>query len=1516
MKNRFTLTGVFMLVVGTLFAQQGEPDYIEKMADPSVNFYEVQESFESFWQGREVERSQGWKQFKRWENFTEQRVYPDGVRPNPNILYQEYQNSVAQSGSANLGTWSHVGPYDGNAINGIGRVNCIAFHPDNYNVIFVGAPAGGIWRSNDGGTSWTTNTDLLPNLGVSSIAIDPHNPDTMYIATGDRDAADTYSIGVMKSVDGGQTWQTTGLSYGVSQARRIGGLYINPKNTQVIVAATRPGGIMRSTDGGATWSSVQGGNWQMLTHVPTATDTLFAGSSTGGSIIRSTDAGATWTTLTTGLPTSGARRVEVATTADDPNYVYALFAANNNGLYGVYRSTDGGTTWTQTFSGTTQNLLHWNTSPGGNVSGGSTGGQGWYDLAIAVSPINKNQVYVGGVNIWRSSNGGTSWLLSGHWFGGGGAAYVHADQHYFLFKPGTNEMYAGHDGGLDKTTNGQNYTELSNGLHITQYYRIDVSEGNEDLTTAGAQDNGTHLNNALGWDRVRGGDGMDNAIAENNPNVMYASSQYGNFGKSTNGGQSFSASFNLPPNGTGQWVTPFVIDPTNDNILYAGYDELWKSTNAGLSFTQTSTSIAGNTAGIDVIAVSVSNNQVVYVGINDDVYRSSDGGSTWSLISGNVGNSRSVTDIAISDIDENHIWITKSGYDNNQKVYESTDAGQTWTNISSGLPNLPVNTIIYQPNSNGAIYIGTDIGVYYRDINTNGWTQFMNGLPNTIVNDLEIHVGTGIIRAGTYGRGVWESPLANSFLDKPVAEFSAVPSAVCSSGDTIALRDLSTYVPTSWDWTIYPTTFQFVNGTNSTSQNPEVVFTAAGQYTIQLVASNRFGSDTSVVVDAIGVGGQALPYTEDFATGINEDWTIVNPDNGITWSPSVASNGGSGSVYMDFYGYSTVGAKDELISLPLDFTGMANVEMIYDVAYRQYTSSTHDSLNIYVSTDCGSTWTLVQARGEDGTQNFATGAPLTAAFTPSSASDWRTDTLDLSAYDGMDDVRIMFEGVSDYGNNLYLDNINVVASPGAAPVADFFANSSVCASSPIKFYNLSGANGQTYSWIFQGGTPATSTAANPVVSWNTAGTYNVSLVVGNGLGSDSIYRANYITIQPNVTPTISITSDASTICDGEVVTFYATKTHAGATGWVSWYVNGVPRPINGDTVALTSFSNNDVVMAVLNSTESCVTMDSVASNNLTITVNPLPSVNAGTYSATCVDDATFTLTGTPSGGTYSGRGVSGSSFDPAAAGAGTHVISYEYTDGNGCTNTATTSILVENKPNVFLSGKVYCETDAAESARGGFPSGGTYSVNGTAVTTFDPASLGVGTHVLEYAYSNGTCVTVETDTIFVLADPTNPTITVDWGKLTCNLAGTGYQYQWLDASGTPIPGETNRVFYPQAPGAYAVTVSVGTTSCEGTSDFVVIQKIGLAEHMAEEIDLRVFPNPTSDVVGLYFNLEERSDFQVEVVDLSGKVLSQQVLTDQQGEVHVPLNLKPFAKGVYMVKLTIGEATIANRVILQ
>ena len=489
---------IFFILSSFVKAQSPkERNWVDLMNDPKENFYDVVDAFEQYWNGKSIEKGRGWKQFKRWEAFMEPRVFPSGERNTSNYLFNAFNSAEgisSQTYSPGIGDWSLVGPTNGNSLNGIGRINAIAFHPTDNNIIFAGSPAGGLWKSTDDGSSWTTNTDLLPNLGVSAIVIDPDNSNTMYIGTGDRDGGDTYSIGVLKSIDGGQTWGATGLSFNVSQSYRVTGLIMHHDSSNFIIASTRAG-IYKSIDAGDSWTVTQGGSFQCIVQIP-GSNKIFAGTSSNGEIWMSTDFGSTWTKITNGLPSSG-RRVELAVTPDDTNYVYAIYGAANNGLYGIYRTTDGGISWSQRH-GASPNLLDWSTT------GSGSGGQAWYDLTIAVSPQNKNVVLTGGVNIWRSNNGGSSFSLSGHWYGGGGVSFVHADHHCLIFRPGSNELYAGCDGGVYKSSNGgvnNSWVSRNQGLAITQYYKIGTTDSDPSLTIAGAQDNGTHLNDN-GWNKV------------------------------------------------------------------------------------------------------------------------------------------------------------------------------------------------------------------------------------------------------------------------------------------------------------------------------------------------------------------------------------------------------------------------------------------------------------------------------------------------------------------------------------------------------------------------------------------------------------------------------------------------------------------------------------------------------------------------------------------------------------------------------------------------------------------------------------------------------------------------------------------------------------------------------------------------------------------------------------------------------------------------------------------------------
>ncbi|NCF95287.1 MAG: PKD domain-containing protein, partial [Bacteroidetes bacterium] len=1206
-----------ILLLFFVSSQAQAQQWVESMQDESVNVYQAIDEFEKFWEGKVVEKGHGWKQFKRWEQFWEPRVYPHGNRPNGSAVFQA--NSQIQASTAanpGLGNWSLVGPSNGNALQGIGRVNSITFHPNNSQTIYAGAPAGGLWKSTNDGGSWTTNTDKLPNIGISTMVIDPLHPDTMYVGTGDRDAGDTYSTGVLKSVDAGATWQATGLTFGISQFKRITGMVIHPDSTNWLVVSTRTG-MYRTTDGGDNWTLIQGGTFQSLTTVVGAEHLLYAGTRTNAKIWYSRDFGISWTMAITGLPVSGTSRAELATTAADTNYVYAIYGASNNGLYGVYRSTNKGVSWTQ-MHGSTPNLLGWSTT------GAGTGGQAWYDLTIAASPLNKDVILIGGVNIWRSNNGGSSFGLSGHWYGGGGASFVHADHHWLTFRPNSNKVYAGTDGGVYRSTNSglnNSWVARNDGMAITMYYKISTSAANSNLTLAGAQDNGTHLKNNT-WSRVGGGDGMDNGIAGSDAMVMYRSIYYGDFDKSVNGGGSFNAPFNLPPSGNGNWVTPFVVSVINANTLYAGFEKLWKSSNAGSSFSATTTTGIWGSNKIDVIAEAPSNASVLYVGINQRVYRSVNGGGIWTHITNNVSNQNTVTGIAVDPANADHIAITKSGY-SVDKVYESYDGGSSWYNRTGSLPNIPANCVAFEPGSNGLLYVGTDVGVYFRDASMSDWLPFMDGLPNTIINDIEIlqTASVNLIRVGTYGRGVWESPLASTFLDIPVAAFDVAPEALCAIGDSIQLHDQSLNMPGNWAWTIHPQTFSYASGSSSSSQNPIIIPTATGNYSIQLIAGNSYGSDTSVVIHALAVGGILTPVNEEFKGALPNRWAIENPDNDRGWNMASLGHLDSVSAVMRFFNYSNIGQVDALISPPYAID--SNSTLIYDLAYQMKTGNASDTLRIMASTDCGATWQLLFTGSDDGTGNFATAASSINAFVPTTSAQWRTDTLALGNLSGT--VTFKFEGVNAGGNHLYLDHLRLLPASLATPVAAIFSTTAACQGSSVTYHSASTGESLSHAWSFPGGSPSSSVAVNPVVTYANSGSCSVSLTVSNTAGSDAITMSNHLSVTTAVSPSIALTASSMPACQGDTVTFVASTINSGSNPVYQWMINGQISGSSSSTFSSFTLNTGDSVTCLLRSDAYCAAPSELLSAPSVVSIYSLPTVSAGSYPSVCTGGSDIPL---------------------------------------------------------------------------------------------------------------------------------------------------------------------------------------------------------------------------------------------------------------------------------------------------
>jgi len=322
------------------------------------------------------------------------------------------------------------------------------------------------------------------------------------------------------------------------------------------------------------------------------------------------------------------------------------------------------------------------------------------------------------------------------------------------YNPINDALYAGNDGGFYKYVDFLNdWIDISDGLEISQFYRLGISKSNSDILVAGAQDNGTERLSSSGWDAIRGSDGMECIIDPYDPDIIYSSSQYGGLKITYDGGHNWS---NFKPvSYDGSWVTPYKMHPLNNNMVVAGYNEVY-CTKTGGAFWD---SISNNQMGsVKIIALAPSDQDVIYAATYATLYVTFNGGVSWNRIDNGLPNS--ISDVTVSANDPNWAWVTCSNYTAGNKVYESTDGGNTWSNISgSNLPNLPVNCIVFQDLTNDDLYIGTDVGIYHKDNGMSDWQPFMTGLPNVQVDELEIHYGAGKIRAATYGRGIWESVL-------------------------------------------------------------------------------------------------------------------------------------------------------------------------------------------------------------------------------------------------------------------------------------------------------------------------------------------------------------------------------------------------------------------------------------------------------------------------------------------------------------------------------------------------------------------------------------------------------------------------------------------------------------------------------------------------------------------------------------------------------------------------------------
>ncbi len=876
----YFILSAFMLFGMGVFGQNNAVDtanfpyWISMMDNPQANFHATVSAFEKYWEHRTRQKGDGYNAFKRWEYYWESRLNSDGTRRN---AAQTYEAMMPYSEWAALeysrGKWNNLGPINvirfrnGN-VRGIGRVNSLAFHPTDSLIMYAGAPKGGFWRTFDGGKSWSTTTDLLPTLGVSSIAVHPQMPSLILLGTGDRDAGDSQGMGVFKSTDGGATFTASNAGMAVQTVNK---LFFVPQSPGKVIAATS-NGIYLSRDSGSTWTRSSSFTQPAKDLVMKPNNLAVWYTTVNGSFYRSVDTGNTWALVRSGLPGTSIQRGALAVSPDQPDWVYFLVSNSNSAFLGLYRSVDSGATFST--RATSPNLLDWGCIPTG------TSGQGWYDLALACNPQNANIVHVGGVNAFFSIDGGQSFTISGHWVGGPGncnSSYLHADQHVFEYNPHNKLLFVGNDGGVFyKKAESENWVVLSDGMAISQIYKIGSTNAEERLIMNGYQDNGSALLNDTTWAVAMGGDGMECAIDYRDPNFMYGSIYYGSISRSTDYGYSFQPIANNGRNGineSGDWVTPYGLHSLDPNKMFIGYKNLWRSDNVknGDPTTIRFSKISNltTTQNIRVVEHSAADQNLLFFSNSSQLYKSNNVSTAatsviFSQITSPTGINR-ITDILC---DVRNAQVVYALRDN--KVWKSSNQGTSWVDYSGTLPNIPMNSIIQDTTCFECLYLGTDAGVFYRDTVLNDWVIFSDGLAlNSEVTELEIYYNRDRVksrlRAATYGRGLWESPLYTRSGLMPVARFEVDDTLGCD-GYAFQFTDLSNNGPTGWNWTFSPSTVQFTAGTTAQSQHPSVVFLQPGRYSVSLVANNAAGTDTFNQIGLINVGGgqMNIPFSIDF----------------------------------------------------------------------------------------------------------------------------------------------------------------------------------------------------------------------------------------------------------------------------------------------------------------------------------------------------------------------------------------------------------------------------------------------------------------------------------------------------------------------------------------------------------------------------------------------------------------------------------------------------------------------------
>lgn len=1038
------------------------PTWAKLMYSKNPNVNTIDNLYRAYFETHSYEKSYHTQYYKRWRRAINPFLNDEGFYDQTKKLQLREAIRLlkaSQNSQQEMGNWSSIGPFEsyreggtvlsGAQTNVYSISKCLAVP----NVLYCGTESGEVYKTINGGNTWTNVsktlvTTLAPqaviaNAGISAIAVHPTNPDIVYAGSGSE---------VFKTINGGISWTTVFDStiplFGYIE--NPAEININLNNPEIIILAGKAG-VHRTINGGTSWTQVLTNETYDVKAQPGNPNTLYTirrnMATNTHQFLKSTNGGITWIAQTNGWYTStdpnrsvvGAR---IAVSDADPLRVYAFLIGNSkagdNGYIGIYRSNDAGVSWTNTmgYNGGPYSAAHPNLLNSDFINGFN---QGFYNCAIMASNSNADEILVGGIGMNKSTDGGQTFTCVYN-YGCGSYAPMHVDMQDF--RAYGNEYWATTDGGIFKSNDlfGSQPEFKMNGVHGTDFWGFG-SGWNQDLLVGGTFHNGVDVYSE-GFPTgvfldLGGGEPASGYVNPGSPRI-YSTNIGSKIIPTTLSGAVLNASMGLAPTESPWFAESSEMEfhPSCYNHVYLGNsNQLFKSIDGGANYEAIYTAAANSTVlGIEI---SRRNTNTMYIVVRPNsgsaflVKTTDDWATNTTITLPNVATTLAL--ISLDPENDQIIWLAFPRGNNGSKIFKSINGGVSWINeTSSELNGQNIQVLTTIGGTNGGVYVGTSMTVYYKNNTMSTWTIDNSNLPLTIgANDLRPFYRDGKIRLASYGKGIWESNLYET-PTRPVAKIMVDKLTATCAGDIFYFDDYSMLNHTSatWAWT-----FQDANISTSSMRNPQVSFNTTGSHLVTLTVTNAAGISDS---DSITINVESLTNTaldEDFEVAfIPDGWSRASSGN-LSWNYQNTVGGfgqSTNSMFVNNYVISQVGDFCDIIA-PLNMinTNASDAVLTFDVAYALYAPAYADALEILISADCGMTWTSVYNKVGSV---LATAPNTTAEFVPT-ASQWRQETIDLAAYIGNENVQVKFRNINGYGQPIYVDNINLGSTLGIEEVA-------------------------------------------------------------------------------------------------------------------------------------------------------------------------------------------------------------------------------------------------------------------------------------------------------------------------------------------------------------------------------------------------------------------------------------------------------------------------------------------------